>query len=63
MVIAAFVLGALGAFLLLNNNQTITSDKTTSQYVPVPDSAKGPAINPEKGYLVEAIGDGLYWAT
>lgn len=29
----------------------------------VPDSAKGPSIDLEKGYLVEEIGDGLYWIT
>ena len=30
---------------------------------PVPDSAKGPAIPQDKGYLVEDLGDGLYWLT
>ena len=29
---------------------------------PIPDSAFGPAI-PEKGYLVQELGDGLYWVT
>jgi len=62
-VLTAFVLGAVGAFLLLRNDQIVPSDETTSQYAPIPDSAKGPTIDPEKGYLVEEIGDGLYWAT
>lgn len=30
---------------------------------PVPDSAQGPAIPQDKGYLVEEISDGLYWVT
>lgn len=31
--------------------------------LPVPETAFGPAIDPEKGYLVEEISDGLYWIT
>lgn len=30
---------------------------------PVPESARGPAIPQDKGYLVEEIRDGLYWVT
>ena len=30
---------------------------------PVPEAAHGPAIDPDKGYLVEEISDGLYWIT
>ena len=30
---------------------------------PVPAAAFGPAIPQDKGYLVEEIGDGLYWVT
>jgi len=30
---------------------------------PIPDSARGPAIDPDKGYFVEEIKDGLYWVT
>jgi len=63
MVAAAFVIGAVGAYLLLQSDQFSSSDKTSTEYAPVPDTAKGPAIDPEKGYLVEEIGDGLYWAT
>ena len=29
----------------------------------IPDVARGPAIPQDKGYLVEEIGDGLYWVT
>jgi hypothetical protein len=30
---------------------------------PIPDTARGPAVDMQKGYLVEEIRDGLYWAT
>jgi glyoxylase-like metal-dependent hydrolase (beta-lactamase superfamily II) len=30
---------------------------------PVPETARGPAVDMQKGYLVEEIRDGLYWAT
>ena len=30
---------------------------------PVPETARGPAVDMQKGFLVEEIGDGLYWAT
>jgi len=30
---------------------------------PLPDAARGPAIDFTKGYLVEEIKDGLYWVT
>lgn len=34
---------------------------TTS--APLPENAKGPQIDPSKGYLVQEIKDGLYWVT
>lgn len=34
-----------------------------SDYLDVPESARGPAIDPQKGYVVEEIRDGLYWVT
>ena len=30
---------------------------------PLPDAARGPAIPQDKGYLVEELGEGLYWIT
>ena len=33
------------------------------QTAPLPTTAQGPAIPQDKGYLVEEIGDGLYWVT
>jgi len=32
-------------------------------YAAIPDAAFGPAVNPEKGYYVEELSDGLYWMT
>lgn len=29
----------------------------------LPDTARGPAVDPQKGYLVDEIADGLYWIT
>lgn len=31
--------------------------------IAIPESSKGPAVPPEKGYLVEEIRDGIYWVT
>jgi glyoxylase-like metal-dependent hydrolase (beta-lactamase superfamily II) len=39
-----------------NNNSNITTTTT----IPIPETAKGHAIPPEKGYLVQEIGDQLY---
>ncbi len=36
---------------------------TEKIHAPVPDSARGPAIDQSKGYLVQDLGDGLYWLT
>ena len=30
---------------------------------PIPDSARGPAIDPSKGYFVQEIRNGVYWVT
>ena len=35
----------------------------TGKYLDVPESAKGPAVDPAKGYRIEQLGDGLYLAT
>src|SRR3954451_18710861 len=33
------------------------------KHLPVPESAKGPAIDPAKGYRVQDLGQGLYMVT
>jgi glyoxylase-like metal-dependent hydrolase (beta-lactamase superfamily II) len=63
---------SVAAFLILEPSTRSTSAPSPSEgiapvakpvgAVPIPESALGPAI-PEKGYLVEEIGDGLYWVT
>src|SRR5688572_27908196 len=35
----------------------------TGKYLDVPDSAKGPSIDPAKGYRLQDLGDGLYMVT
>ena len=34
-----------------------------AKYLDVPDSAKGPAVDPAKGYRIQKLGDGLYMIT
>jgi glyoxylase-like metal-dependent hydrolase (beta-lactamase superfamily II) len=53
----------------MSNTNNITSQNTTQPSSPttnqsaIPEAAIGPAIPPEKGYLVEEIRGGLYWVT
>ena len=54
-ITAAPVLGAFPA-------AAATRPASSSSTAPVPPPAKGPAI-PQSGYLVEEIGDSLYWLT
>src|SRR5262245_38684036 len=35
----------------------------TGKYFDIPESAKGPAVDPAKGYRIEELGDGLYMVT
>src|SRR3954470_14767662 len=34
-----------------------------THYLPVPESSRGPAVDPAKGYRIEKMGDGLYLIT
>jgi glyoxylase-like metal-dependent hydrolase (beta-lactamase superfamily II) len=45
-----------------NSTQASSSSSSTNQLA-IPEAAMGPTIPPEKGYLVEEIGGGLYWVT
>ena len=40
-----------------------SSDRSAKNPAPIPDIAKGPQIPSEKGYLIEKIGEDLYWLT
>jgi len=60
------IISAIGGFLVkeifsYSKDQVMKESETI--YSPIPDSVFGPAINPEKGYFVEEISDGLYWVT
>lgn len=55
-VAAAFLLVACG-------DGPGAAEAAALQTAAVPDDAKGPPIDPAKGYLVEEIRDGLYWIT
>jgi len=57
IVLILAVVAALGWFM-----PTQTAEEKIV-YAPIPDTAKGPVIDMEKGYLVEEIQDGLYWIT
>jgi glyoxylase-like metal-dependent hydrolase (beta-lactamase superfamily II) len=47
---------------IASQNTTQASSSTNNQS-DIPEAAIGPTILPEKGYLVEEIGGGLYWVT
>jgi glyoxylase-like metal-dependent hydrolase (beta-lactamase superfamily II) len=46
-----------------NMNHIAPIGVRTEKYFAVPESAKGPAIDPANGYRVEQLGDGLYMVT
>ena len=60
--------GAAGLISLAGMNGVVTGGGSTGYsqedggFAPVPETAEGPEI-PEKGYLVEELGDNLYWIT
>lgn len=36
---------------------------TAADFAPIPDIGRGVQVDPQKGYYVEAVSDGLYWVT
>lgn len=54
------LLGALGSYFYFQRKSDADSVKKVA---PVPESAFGQQVDPEKGYLVEEISDGLYYVT
>ena len=60
IVLIALVIGAAGGSLLSQGGEK--SEKPI-EFAPVPETAFGPSIPEDKGYLVEEISDGLYWVT
>ena len=50
------------SLVILTACATIDPPPPEPSHAPIPDAALGPTI-PEKGYVVEEVGDGLYWVT
>jgi hypothetical protein len=48
---------------LLSNNNTNNTNITTSTAGSIPENARGPAIPQDKGYLVQELGNNLYFLT
>ena len=46
-----------------NMNHIAPIGARTGKYFDIPESAKGPAVDPAKGYRIEELGDGLYMVT
>lgn len=59
IIIIALIAVVAAVYLL----RPIPTGDSMVTVAPIPDSARGPAIDPEKGYFVEEISDGLYWVT
>lgn len=64
LIIVIVLVIAIGGYMVLNPK----ADPTQSENVPktaadIPETAYGPAVPQDKGYLVEELGDGLYWVT
>ncbi len=53
----------VGVVLLASLPARVTGLAAAAGPAPVPESARGPAIPREKGYLVQQVRDGLYWVT
>jgi len=55
--------GEEAAAILAGGTSVTSVEPAMTDVAPVPETAYGPPIDPEKGYLVEEISDGLYWVT
>ena len=55
---------AIHRVLGMEGSVTVTAEGVhVPDAAPVPAAAMGPVIPQDKGYLVEDLGDGLYWVT
>ena len=41
----------------------MSSTAANADFAPIPDIGRGVHVDPQKGYYVEAVSDGLYWVT
>jgi glyoxylase-like metal-dependent hydrolase (beta-lactamase superfamily II) len=55
--------GEEASALLASGVSVSTAETAMPGAAPVPATAYGPPIDPQQGYLVEEISDGLYWLT
>ena len=53
----------VAVLVLLVSTLPVITVAAPPQAVPLPDPARGPAIDPQKGYLVQEVRGGLYWLT
>lgn len=63
LVVVVIVLGGYIAFALQPTSEPAPTEPAEEALAPVPETAKGPAIDQDKGYLVEEIDSGLYYVT
>ena len=65
LVIVLALLGGVSWFWLFRSVDLLKAEREISEPVlaSIPDTAFGPDIDPEKGYFVEELKDGLYWVT
>jgi len=63
-IIIIVVVIVIGGYLVLRPTTSPTPSESAPQTVAaIPETAYGPDVPQDKGYLVEELGDGLYWIT
>jgi glyoxylase-like metal-dependent hydrolase (beta-lactamase superfamily II) len=63
IVAASFTANSSASNTNIASQNTTQASSSTNNQSDIPEAAVGPPIPPEKGYLVEEIGGGLYWVT
>jgi glyoxylase-like metal-dependent hydrolase (beta-lactamase superfamily II) len=63
IVVASFTTNSSTTNTNITPQNTTQASSLTTNQSDIPEAAIGPVIPPEKGYLVEEIGGGLYWVT
>jgi glyoxylase-like metal-dependent hydrolase (beta-lactamase superfamily II) len=63
IVAASFTTNSSASNTNITSQNTAQPSSLTTNQSAIPAAAVGPTIPPEKGYLVEEIGGGLYWVT
>ena len=67
MIIMVLAVAAIVECLWLSKSVELLKEERASNAIPelapIPKEDFGPAVDPDKGYFVEEIDDGLYWVT